>query len=672
MAPGLPDRLARLLDRPDLAAIFRDVSVRAEPGLGAAFVVPGPGLVLLDSALGNAGSEATVLVTLRHAGELACWTELCPDRPALAGLAAARVAAAYGALLGAAPAPESALVALGGSAPDAPALARLWSRLARHAPHCADPLPADTHAMLAQLWPLLAPAERLMQTGGDVRLRVDPRTGLNGYGCSHAPRPWAVTFASSTASSSSERGYAAAEAARRRLLQSALAGRDGVTAELALVREDLARFYGVPAGGAVVLAASGTDAELLALTLALRHPGGRPVSNILIAPEETGSGVPLAAAGRHFAVDTACGVAVPRGAPVEGLRADTEIAAVPLRAAGGGLRLGTAIEADCAAIAAAAIAAGRRPLLHLLDVSKTGLLAPSVAAMQALHARHGESLDVVVDACQARLGPARVAAYLESGWMVLVTGSKFFTGPPFCGAVLLPPAIATRLPGEALPRGLHAYTARPDWPDDAPAARGLDPAGNLGCALRWQAALAEMHAFAAIAPAERLAILQSFTGRVGAAIAANPDLLPVTVPPLRRPPTDDAWDETGTILSFALRRPDTGARLDVGPARQVYHWLNADLAPALADLATAERALAARRFHIGQPVPLRDTAGPFGALRVSAGARLVSGEPSLAHLPPAERLEREIADACAVLAKISLILRQFERLQAIDPAPTFL
>ena len=60
---------------------------------------------------------------------------------------------------------------------------------------------------------LSLPTHVLMATGGAIRLRTDPETLLNGYGCSHRPRPWAITFASSTASSVSERGYMAADAA---------------------------------------------------------------------------------------------------------------------------------------------------------------------------------------------------------------------------------------------------------------------------------------------------------------------------------------------------------------------------------------------------------------------------------------------------------------------------
>ena len=103
--------------------------------------------------------------------------------------------------------------------------------------------------------------------------------------------------------------------------------------------------------------------------------------------------------------------------------------------------------------------------MHVLAGSKTGLSAPSFEAVQRLHERFGARLDVVVDACQMRLAPERVRAYLEAGCMVLITGSKFFGGPPFSGALLVPAGVAARAPELApLPPGLAGYFTRPEWP----------------------------------------------------------------------------------------------------------------------------------------------------------------------------------------------------------------
>ena len=141
-----------------------------------------------------------------------------------------------------------------------------------------------------------------------------------------------------------------------------------------------------------------------------------------------------------------------------------------------------------------AIARGERVLLHAVDVSKTGLLAPRLALLHELRRTHGSKFDLVIDACQTRLSPASIARYVALDAVVLITGSKFFTGPPFSGAALIPASIACRLADREIPTGLRDYFAQDNFSSNCRAARKL-PRGNIGLALRWHAALAEMQAF---------------------------------------------------------------------------------------------------------------------------------------------------------------------------------
>jgi hypothetical protein len=64
-----------------------------------------------------------------------------------------------------------------------------------------------------------------------------------------------------------------------------------------------------------------------------------------------------------------------------------------------------------------------------------------------------------------RLSPERLRACLEAGWMILVSGSKFFGGPAFAGALLVPAEIVARARALGpLPAGLAGYFSRPEWP----------------------------------------------------------------------------------------------------------------------------------------------------------------------------------------------------------------
>ena len=606
---------------------------------------------------------------LRYGLETA-WLRRAGIAAALAEMAAARAAALFiagerdrldAADLAALPG-WAALMAME-AAPAAGGLEALW--------------PAATAAELAIIraaWGRLGTAEALMETGGDIRLARDPVSALNGYGCSHRPRPWAITFASSTASSCSERGYAAADAARLTATAAMLqhGQRPAVRQTLDEVRAALAGIYRLPQAAAVILAASGTDTELLALALTHLATPAMPILNILIAPEETGTGVPMAARGLHFAVDTALGHDVARAAPIAGFRPDTELANIPLREPSGAVRAVAAVEAEIEAAVAAGLGAGRRVILHTLDLSKTGLLAPGLACLRRLRGAYGDRFDIVVDACQARLSPGSVRRYLALDAVVLITGSKFFTGPPFAGAVLVPPAIAARLRTARLPEGLNAYFGRDEFPAGSTAAAALPAVGNYGLALRWHAALGEIKALMRVPPSRRAAILAGFAAVVAEEIAANPALALLPAPALQRG-GGEAWESCPTIFSFSLAALHDAARLlTPEEARAVYHWLNADLAAALPDLAAPDRQIAARICHIGQPVKLPcPDGGHTGVLRVSAGARLLSGEPSHGALEPDLRTAKEFADLRAVFAKIGLILRNFPALAAAGPAPRY-
>ncbi|GCE80865.1 hypothetical protein [Komagataeibacter oboediens] len=688
-AHTLTQELLRVLERPDLRVIAGERQIALDPALDLPFRVQPTGAIVLG--LPAQGQQEETAFFLRHALELAPLLEIVPHRALCAAFCAARTAALFWYLdtgRSDADAPATWVPQMAqAQVPPPSALRQIWQALAPLQPdvprHVGTDRFAALHDALRGLWPILGPTENLMATGGDARLAVDPATGLNHYGCSHRPRPWAITFASSTASSLSERGFAGAETARLSLLAGALHGR-GEEAACALdtdIQADIAAHFGLVAGEGVVLAPSGTDCELYALALASLAPGGRPLSNIVLAPEETGSGVPLAAMGCHFANDTALGHGVTRGAPIAGFPIDTLVMNVPMRDAEGHVRPVADVDAETCRLTHEMRAAGRHVLLHRLDLSKTGLLAPGLPALEQACAPMdgmGDGPDVVVDACQARLDPMRVRDYLDRGWMVMVTGSKFFTGPPFCGALLLPVGVRRRLDGpRSVPVGLEDYSYRHAWPRGG-AVAGLPAGHNIGLILRWCAALAEMAAFSRIPRATVHDRLRGFLSAVSARIMAEPAL--ELLPPVRpeRVPMEGAWDTLPTIMCFFVRAPDCDGEgfrpLALPDARRLYAWLNTDLS-GLIPPDDPDVALACLLCHVGQPVPLAHPGLPgmvAGALRISAGARLVAGEPSHEGMDPTERLRREVRNVGRIVDKINLILRHWSRLSMAAPVQTYL
>jgi len=459
-------------------------------------------------------------------------------------------------------------------------------------------------------------------------------TGLTAYGSAVLPRSGAIALSSCTASSISEEGFIAADAARRRLAQAALDG--DMAAELqrqgASVRAAIAAQFALPAGSLVVLAASGTDSELLALALAARP--GQGILNVLVAPEESGSGVPYAAAGCHFADQTPAGLPVKRGTPVAGFP-PVGLQTIPGRDAAGKVRTSAEVIAACAEAVQEAEGRGARAVLHLLDGSKTGYVLPDPADLMELARQHPTSVQVVVDACQGRGDPARIASWLTEGWIVLVTGSKFYGGPPFCGAVLLPPQLVAELNTRpfVLPDGLSAYSTRADWPDALAPSQSLAQAANPGLLLRWQAALVEMAEFHASPRRLREARLVRFAAALPPLIAGRADLRLVETP------SASGWLQT--IFSFMVVR--NGRPLTFQEAKRLHQWLNIDVSGHSNTLSVAEKGLARRLCAIGQPVNLSCGA----VLRIAAGAR---------------RGAAKVADARLVLDKISLILKHWDEM----------
>ncbi|KIL98478.1 hypothetical protein CCC_03761 [Paramagnetospirillum magnetotacticum MS-1] len=515
-------------------------------------------------------------------------------------------------------------------------------------------------------WDPAQPSELLLTTGGDERLRVDPETGLNRYGCSPRPRPWAITFASTTATSVSEGAFAHVEGLRRRLNDAAKAGRLDEEYALAMeeVRGEVPRQCGTVPGTEAILTPSGTDAEFYALHLALAADR-RPLTNIVIAPGETASNVLQAASGRHYNATTAMGHHVGVDQPVDAATAArVELAILQVRDGAGDPLPMEEINRAAEELIERELARGRRVLLHLLDTSKTGLVAPGVDFTFALARRFAGDLDVVVDASQLRLSKNSVARYLGHGFMVIITGSKFFTGPPFAGALLVPPAIGGRvqLGLAALPQGYNAYTERHCWPDAWENwCRPMGGEANMGLLMRWWAALWEMAAFHAVPPAEARRILDRFLTAIRAEVTAKPRLGLLPCPAPERGAAG-SWDGLATILTFTATPPKAKAPLGMEELRRLHVWLNRDISPLLPSTAREkDRRLAALACHIGQPVMAGET---LSGLRLAAGARLVSGaRQAMARGRSVEAfLDMEIAEAKLVLAKLDMLLRHWQHL----------
>jgi len=477
--------------------------------------------------------------------------------------------------------------------------------------------------------PVLPPTEQLLVQGGDARIALDATTGANKYGCRPQPDANIAAFGSATASTISEAPFFAANQLRNRVVHllampspqsSPASGRGSereeqlktlsaeiYADEMSRIRRELIELCGLGHhhGLDVVFAASGTDSHLIAAQLAAGEAAS-PVRMLIVDPAETGSGVPAALSGRHFSSRAALGETVAQGTL---LAKDhhADVVGIHIRLPDGTARNSADIDAAFEQQVVAAAAAGQRVLLAMVDVSKTGMIAPSVACAVGLRQRYPDTVEVLVDACQFRIAPSTLQAYLAQGFMVSITGSKFITGPSFSGALFIPAALAKKLRGISVADRLQDYSTRADWQGGWETARHLRDVPNFGLLLRWEAALKQLREFHSISNAVATHFLHAFAAAVTQRLADDPLFEVLPVPELQRLPFADAesWDSIQTIFPFLLRGAN-GSYLSSEATARVY------------------RALQDSGVQLAQPVACGKRDGvAVSALRLCVSSRLV-------------------------------------------------
>ncbi len=498
------------------------------------------------------------------------------------------------------------------------------------------------------------PLDELLASGGDRRLVLNAHDGRNVYGCTPFPRSAMLDFGSSTASSISELAYGRAQAAQAQLwLRATLNGiQDALDDQVEAARCALRTHLGA-SDGEVVFSPSGTDAQLQTLFL-VKALLGAPLVTIIVGADQTGSGTAHTARGYHFSDCTSQGTEVEKATPVPGLSDQVRTLGIPFCDEAGHLRSDKEMDAAVYGAVANAVGQGEKVLLQVMDASKLGWRGPSAACLDAVTAAWPSQVCIVVDACQMRLGRAQLNDYLARGYFVLVTGSKFFTGPAFSGALLVPRAQLEAIDCiAAAPEGLHNYTTRHDWPRRWHRLREtLKCKPNYGQWLRWEATLEEMSGYFAVPTIFRNGLLEAFAASVPQLIGAVANLQLLTEH--CGAPVTELSDEMRHRTIFSFVPHQAGQALSLERCTSLYRAMGRDISGLLPKNTPATaRKIAARICQIGQPVALRHRLG--AALRICASARMVRDCWARA-ATPYEALAPVLADVAAVLEKIDWLI----------------
>ena len=475
---------------------------------------------------------------------------------------------------------------------------------------------------------LAKPTEYLLMSGGDLRLNIDELELLNKYGCRPFPRPEAFTFASSTATSVSNFAFDKTDKVRSILIQNSLIkGFKNTSVEFSeLLKNNLRKALKIDDECQIIFSPSGTDSALqIAAITQIISP--KEITHILVASDETGSGVPSALKGCHFENTTALNYPVIKGENIEGFRA-VDLIKIPLRDETGELKSSIQIDAEVFAAIKKTNESGRYTVLHAMDQSKLGYQSPSEEMMRKLNALDNLSLQIIVDCSQLRLDPKDIQKYLNNGYIVTITGSKYFTGPPYSGALIVPKNMNKTIASvkKTLPAGLTNYYNRSDWPTSWFCSKDLSDEFNYGSFMRWNAAIVEMDRYYKTPILYRNMGIEMFCNFVEDSIKEASFLEPLF--------DDETKNNTYKSEEFGLRNIRTifpffilknKEALSIENVKKLYELLNSDISGQFEDASMEIVRLAAQKCHIGQAVNVKYGVDFESAvLRISLGARVIS------------------------------------------------
>ena len=512
---------------------------------------------------------------------------------------------------------------------------------------------------------LAKPTEYLLMSGGDLRLNIDEFELLNKYGCRPFPRPEAFTFASSTATSVSNYAFDKTDKVRTILIQNSLKkGLKNATIEFSeLLKNNLRRALKIKDDCQIIFSPSGTDSSLqiAAITQII---SSKEITHVLVASDETGSGVATALKGCHFENTTALNYPVKQGDPIEGFR-DINLIKIPLKGEDGQLKSSTQLDTEIFAAISKTNELGRHIVLHAMDQSKLGYQSPSQEMIQNLNTLDNLSIQIIVDGSQLRLDPIDIRNYLNKGYIVTITGSKYFTGPPYAGALIVPKNVSKSINSvkNTLPVGLTDYYNHSDWPTSWLCSKDLPDGFNYGSYMRWNAAIVEMDRYFKTPILYRNLGIEMFCNFVEESIKEAAFLEPLF--------GDEIKINTYNSEKFGLRNIRTifpffilknKKALSIDHVKKLYILLNSDLSDQFSDSPLEIIRLAAQKCHIGQAVHVKYGNDVESAvLRISLGARVISESWVNRDISIYFRnIETQMNQITVIIKKIELILNNPE------------
>jgi hypothetical protein len=268
----------------------------------------------------------------------------------------------------------------------------------------------------------------------------------------------------------------------------------------------------------LVFAPSGSDLAYLPIMFSKILYPEKEILLILTCPEELGSGSQMAYLGRYYASRNQFGDKVEKGDEVN-VRYDVNLARFKARNDDGLIiKHGEKIKDVLS------VNPDKSKIGALVIGSKSGI-EDDISMIPNLN----KDVLWVVDLCQFRNSKKLVNHLLSMGCMVMITGSKFYMAPPFCGVMLVPKSLANKIDSTEIKKenlaGFNQLFSQYDFTDGFSNLRKYFPTQvNEGLALRWEIALNEMERFNEIPRGDALKIIEDWNEIIGKCIEKSKHL----------------------------------------------------------------------------------------------------------------------------------------------------
>ena len=375
--------------------------------------------------------------------------------------------------------------------------------------------------------------EGYMQTGCDERIYLD-QNGATRYGINPLLYEDRINRGSCTCGSFSKEN----EAEMYRLLSRNLEDKDNYEALLNEQTAKLKELLNYPGEDKfeIFYGASGTDLVYFPIIFASILYPNRPILNILSCPEELGSGTLYAVRGEYYANYNQFEEAVPRGQKVwPGF--NIKVLHLDARDIDGNI-----INHEAYINEQISRHSNYSIIGSLVYGSKSGIQDN----LEMIDSFDRKDIMWNVDLCQFRHDLKTIHSILDKQGCVMITGSKFYQAPPFCGALLVNKDMMKSLENgdfsvvSTFKDLMSAY----DFPESLRAKTGLPYRQNIGLHLRWACFLNERSAFQEIPENEVNDVIDRWSETVRTELESHEefDLMP------------DQFRTNKTIISFRIRK----------------------------------------------------------------------------------------------------------------------